>query len=721
MRSLIAGALALVAGCAPVTSGVVEPAPGTSAGAYEAGGYEGGSSVAIGAAGGGSADPVLVSDSPATPVPPAAGGGATYSPLVARPGEWRLSVQSHGSGSYVSGGVPFPRGLLRPDESVRASGGAIVDSEVLATWGDGSVKWLFVEMFGGGGARWLEPGEGPSAPGVKPPTFAAGDLVLVIDGRSVDLSEATWSAERESMLSTRMRAKGTHPSGIEWMARYTDYAGSAPGRLRFELRNPTPTGTIQRGAQPSCKMLGCEGTIPFAKVALMVGQGPARVRWEAENGCSTIPGGVSLCPGPMELRPGEQFGWEVVIGSGAAEPPLLEYSSEWACASGALGPMVPVNYSMFGDYERNNVAGAVGLHDGRARPHWRNPREHGEDQRDWDGGDVNIDFQTHNNEYETTLTYAKQRLRTMGTHATSRDWHYLGLTGTRHFANVDIYHVTTGPLPWMHGAVWQHVKHGGTGQATRHRSTFSPNMAHHTGRGLLAWYYLTGDPLLLDSFGTLAENARWRIMNGPGMPGLSNTHGEERAPANALGIMLDSWIHTKNDKYLEAAKKVVRESHANTKPFVTDPNSKDWKAKPWMIALLVVALDEFIDACEDHGVPHEADEARESAGIFRTMLVRWMVPDATLPHLPYQVSNDPQKYIDDFRDSWNVVGADALCEYFPDEARKLFRSGSRCIWHTKHPVGKYAKMINHIVMSGWGHRYMKSVTPNVDPALLRDS
>ncbi|MCA9737678.1 MAG: hypothetical protein KC645_08650, partial [Gemmatimonadetes bacterium] len=529
--------------------------------------------------------------------------GAGRAQPSASPGNWRVPVTVWGEGSYASGGIPFPRGVLRPEDPVRTTGGELVTAETLAKWGDGSVRWLFVEMYGGGGTRWLEPGEGPKAPGVKPRAIRAGDFRLMVDGVAADLGAARWTVERESGLSVRQRAEGVHPSGLAWTARLTSFPGSAPARLRLTLRNPRPTGTTRNGNQPTSNVLGCEGTIPFARIALLTGEDSARVRWSKENGCEPIEGGVSLAPGPMELRPGEQFGWEIVLGPGPEDPPVLEVPAEWACGTRALGALEPVNTAMFGDYERNNVAGAIGLRDNRNRPHWRNPREHGEDQRDWDGGVLETDFQTHNNEYEAILTYAKQRLRTMGNSATSHDWYYLGETGARHFASVDIYHIHEGPLQWMQGAAFQHVKHGGSGQESRHRSVFSPNMAHQTGRGLLAWYYLTGDPLLLDSFGEVAENTYWRVMNGPNMPGISNTDGEERAPANALGLMTDSWLHTGNDKYLEAAKRVVRESHAKTKAYVTQPNASDWKAKPWMISMLVVALDEFIDACEERGVP----------------------------------------------------------------------------------------------------------------------
>jgi hypothetical protein len=411
----------------------------------------------------------------------------------------------------------------------------------------------------------------------------------------------------------------------------------------------------------------------------------------------------------MELRPGERFGWEIVWGEGAVEPGLLEYPARWACDTGALGQLVPLDSGRFPEYEANNTAGARGIRDNRNRPHWRNPREHGEDQRDWDGGDVERDFQTHNNEYDVHLAYAKQRLRTMGREASSRDWHYLGLTGSRHFANVDIYHVHRGPLAWMHGAQFQHIKHGGSGQTTRNRSMQAPNMAHTTGRGLLAWYYLTGDPLLLDAFWEMAENARFRVMNGPGGPGYSNTTGEERAPAGALGILTSAWVHSRDVRYLEAAKKVARESHARTKPYLIRPGSFDWRCKPWMIAFLVVTLDEFLQEVARYGSPEDGIEARESAGLYKTFLRKAVTSYSGLAQVPYQFSNDPDKVKNEPTGSWNVVAADALVDYFPEIAEALFRSGSSAIWYPGHPSGTYAKLLNHTIMSGWGHRTMSAL------------
>jgi hypothetical protein len=226
----------------------------------------------------------------------------------------------------------------------------------------------------------------------------------------------------------------------------------------------------------------------------------------------------------------------------------------------------------------------------------------------------------------------------------------------------------------MHGAQFQHIKHGGSGQTTRNRSMQAPNMAHTTGRGLLAWYYLTGDPLLLDAFWEMAENARFRVMNGPGGPGYSNTTGEERAPAGALGILTSAWVHSRDVRYLEAAN-----------------------------------LDEFLQEVARYGSPEDGIEARESAGLYKTFLRKAVTSYSGLAQVPYQFSNDPDKVKNEPTGSWNVVAADALVDYFPEIAEALFRSGSSAIWYPGHPSGTYAKLLNHTIMSGWGHRTMSAL------------
>jgi len=619
---------------------------------------------------------------------------------------WSIPITIDGPLGFVRQGVPFPEGTLRPEDPVSFADGSPVATEVLARWWDGSVKWLLVEALAASKQTMLTSGAPGPGPQAAPLHLNANDLVLTVNGQAVDLSTAQWKVERQTPLSVRQQASGKLAMGIVWKARLESYADGGPDRLRLELWNPTPT--TENDGQPTCMTLGCPGSLPLQQVEVTSASHAVRVRWSEENGASATAGGMKLMPQAMELRPGEQYGWEIVLGEGDMEPAIMEFPAAWGCASRAFGPMVPMSLDRFGDYEQNNIAGARGLKDNRNRPHWRNPRDHGEDQRDWDGGVLETDFQTHNNEYEVLLAYAKQRVRTMGLHETSQTWQYLGVTGSRHFANVDIYHMHDGPLPFMQGAAFQHTRHGGSGQGDQHRSSYAPNMAHQTCRGLLAWYYLTGDPLLLESFCEVLENTRWRVINGPGMPGISGVQGEERAPANAIGILSDGWAHSGSPGVLAAANKAVLECHAKTKNYVNQ--SGEYKAKPWMISLLVVALDEFVDNLQQAGRTADASAAKESAGLYKTYLNRVVVSGPDMVHMPYQLSNDPGQNVDDFRDSWNVVAADALVDYFPDVAFALFRSGSHVIWHAKNPVGQYAKLLNHTVMSGWGHRTMAAMS-----------
>ncbi|RLE90837.1 MAG: hypothetical protein DRJ55_06435 [Thermoprotei archaeon] len=75
-------------------------------------------------------------------------------------------------------------------------------------------------------------------------------------------------------------------------------------------------------------------------------------------------------------------------------------------------------------------------------------------------------------------------------------------------------------------------------------------------------------------------------MNGPGEPGYSGTTSDEaRAPANALDILVNAYFLTGDPKYLEAARKVVKESHFNSKWYRDGPNPDyaDRTVAPWQV------------------------------------------------------------------------------------------------------------------------------------------
>jgi hypothetical protein len=128
-----------------------------------------------------------------------------------------------------------------------------------------------------------------------------------------------------------------------------------------------------------------------------------------------------------------------------------------------------------------------------------------------------------------------------------------------------------------------------------------------------------------------------------------------------------------------------------------------------MVALLAVALEEFVDAVEEYGDPQDAAEARESLRLYQAFLASATFHDGELTRLPYQVASDPAQREEGSADSWNVVAADALIGFDATLAAQLYQTGARSIWYPDHPVGKYATLLSHGIVAGWGHRTMSAL------------
>lgn len=87
----------------------------------------------------------------------------------------------------VTSGIPFARGVLRDAAAVRLRAGADalpVQTEVLAWWPDGSVKWLLLDFQAPAGLRNVDLVIDPQSPAPRPPaavTAAAADDAVTVD------------------------------------------------------------------------------------------------------------------------------------------------------------------------------------------------------------------------------------------------------------------------------------------------------------------------------------------------------------------------------------------------------------------------------------------------------------------------------------------------------------------------------------------------------------
>jgi hypothetical protein len=282
-------------------------------------------------------------------MPSSPAGGAECSEGGERPAvSVPLLLDSEGdcpASQPVTAGIPFPRGALRDPNSLRLSGpsGAVpLQTEVLARWSDGSVKWLLLdfladELRDGTNAWPLTPSPGDETPhtGGRIEATESPDGVVIRTGRAefhlgrdrlhpftrVSVSgEELLEREDGGVLLTgadgrreaarveqvvvesrgpvratvRLEGQFTGRARLRFVARLSFYAGTGLVRLDLTVHNP------QRARHPGGLWdLGDRGSVLFRDLSLELrlrSAAESELTWSADGGRSTAGG-----PGPLEL------------------------------------------------------------------------------------------------------------------------------------------------------------------------------------------------------------------------------------------------------------------------------------------------------------------------------------------------------------------------------------------------------------------------------------
>jgi len=260
-----------------------------------------------------------------------------------------------------------------------------------------------------------------------------------------------------------------------------------------------------------------------------------------------------------------------------------------------------------------------------------------------------------------------------------------------------------------------HTPHGDPGTEAPHRGG-APSLEFQHGRGLALYYLLTGYGPALDAFMEVAENALWRVENGPGEPGYSGTTGDEaRAPANAIAILTAAYEVTMNRSFLEAASKAVRESSFSSR-WYSRPGPPRGSVAPWQVAMLMVSLGRYLDVVErDLGLVDR--EALDSLLGYAD----WLLENAYLvgggsrfPHFAYRWSGSPVDWSPGAgANAWMLVFSDAFTyawersgdPRYLEVARVQFEVGSRHFWYEDCPPGQFATGKQHAILSTSGFKY----------------
>ncbi len=451
---------------------------------------------------------------------------------------------------------------------------------------------------------------------------------------------------------------------------------------------------------------------------------------------------------PFEHRAGEHKTHEVIVYfHGAQEssdktrqtlesllnPLYARAPAEWYMYSGVFDYFEPYNPEGFEYYEVNNLAAVKNGTGGYYGDNLFDIREnvdfygwmHFGDVRvvDEDGGTGQMNLQ-----YDFGYGMLVQSLRLFGgDDLHSYLWWQLAEQAIRHEADIDILHVHDGDpsqpssywIKWCWGGMFPHTPHEYDGRENPHRGS-SPHLEFQWNRGLIYYYYMTGYEKALDSALEVSENTYWRVVNGPGEPGYSGTTSDEaRAPANALDILINAYYLTGDPKYLEAAAKVVEESHFNNKWYKDGPNPEysDRTVAPWQIALLMISLGRYLDTIRLVEGRIDSNALSSLIGYADWMLKYCYHPEgdeaSSYPHFIYRWRGDGTQ-IDwspgGGANSWQVKIADAYAyawiytgnETYLKIAEEQFRIGSENFWYEGNPVGSFATGKVHSILSTGG-------------------
>ncbi len=397
------------------------------------------------------------------------------------------------------------------------------------------------------------------------------------------------------------------------------------------------------------------------------------------------------------------------------------------------------------DYELNNLAAVAGssgpyaanLFDARERADFYGWMNFGDVPiLDEDGGTGQMNLQ-----YDFEYGMLVQSLRLLGVDdQNSRRWWLLGEQAARHTADLDVLHVHRGDpsqpssywIRWCWGGMFWHTPHGEDGLDRPHRGA-SPSLEFQFVRGLFLYYYLSGYRPAWDAAIEVSENTYWRVVNGPGEPGYSGTEGDEaRAPANALRILLAAYQATWDGRFLEAARRVVRESDFRRRWYRRgpSPDRAGRSVAPWQQAMLMVSLGEYLDLIREVG--GEVDgEARSSLLGYADWMLRYAYhpsgDDAfSGPHFVYRWWGDGR--VSDWSpgggaNAWMLVISDAFAYAWRYSgnltylrvAAQQFRDGSRWFWYEGNPVGEFATGKQHAILSTSGFMFGRMVASTPAP------
>lgn len=197
-----------------------------------------------------------------------------------------------------------------------------------------------------------------------------------------------------------------------------------------------------------------------------------------------------------------------------------------------------------------------------------------------------------NLEYDLGYGMLLQSLRTTGVaESISRKWWALAEPALLHESDIDIYHTTKeqGAVDAYAGGKFRHTAHGVEAGLSTHRAFprelwygeldwpwgrgGAPESGHFNNRGLVFYYYLTGNRRVLESAIEIAELVHYKISNDR----YAQIDRLDRTSGNNLQVLLDAYLVTWDEKYRESAEKVLENTAPEKMWFMSE---EGWDSAP---------------------------------------------------------------------------------------------------------------------------------------------
>jgi hypothetical protein len=225
----------------------------------------------------------------------------------------------------------------------------------------------------------------------------------------------------------------------------------------------------------------------------------------------------------------------------------------------------------------------------------------------------------YNNQYDVVLGTLLHYLRTG-----DRRWWDLADPLARHVIDIDIYHTNQDKASYNGGLFW-HTDHYKDAATATHRCYSKANQApgqpygggpcneHNYSSGLLLYYYLTGDPNAREAVLSLADwviamddGARSRlgwVDDGPTGTASSTAeltyHGPGRGCGNSISALLDGWLLTTQEKYLQKAEELIGRS-IHPKDDISQRDLLNVEAR-WSYTVFLTVLARYLDLKTEAG------------------------------------------------------------------------------------------------------------------------